>query len=190
MSQTDFAIAAPTLTTPRLILRAHALGDFAASLALWTDPVVTASIGGRALGENEVWQRLLRYGGLWTLLGYGYWAIINRSDGRFIGEAGLADWRREMTPPLGHVPETGWALHSSMHGHGLAHEAMQAVLNWSDRQLEQTCCIISRANMPSIRLAGRLGYRAGEEGRLGENPVRIFHRLRPQTDPVRHSISR
>lgn len=180
MSQTDFTSTAPIITTPRLVLRAHTLQDFAASLALWTDPVVTDSIGGRALSEGEVWQRLLRYGGLWTILGYGYWAITERSDGRFIGEAGLADWRRDMTPPLGTVPETGWALHSSVHGRGLALEAMRAVLDWSDRALPQpqTCCIISPENAASIRLAGKLGYRAGKPGRLGESVVTIFHRAR------------
>lgn len=182
--------AAPRLVTERLILRAHEAADFAACVELWTDPVVTASIGGQVFSPDAVWQRILRYAGLWQILGYGYWAITDRRDGRFIGEAGLADFRRDMSPPLGSVPEAGWALHSSVHKRGLALEAMQAILGWADASLDaaQTCCIISPANTASITLAGRLGYSASHDGALGAHEVTVYHRQRvaagaPHPDP-------
>ncbi len=183
MPHPQLSAAAPTLTTPRLILRPHSLDDFEASLALWSDPVVTQSMGGLAFRESDIWQRLLRYGGLWAILGFGYWAITDRSDGRFIGEAGLADWRRDMVPSLGPVPESGWALLSDFHGRGLALEAMQAVLDWSDRKLasDETCCIISPSNTASLKLADKLGYQPGGTGQLGENCVTIFKRPRAAT---------
>ena len=174
---------APRLVTDRLILRAHDAADFDACVGLWTDPVVTGSIGGRAFSPGEVWQRILRYAGLWQILGYGYWAITDRSDGRFIGEAGLADFKRDMTPPLGPVPESGWALHSSVHGRGLALEAMRAVLGWADARLDQpgTCCIISPTNAASIKLAGKLGYLPGHSSQLGEHAVTVYDRPRVVT---------
>ena len=61
--------AAPTLETPRLALRAHRRDDFAACAAMWADPEVVRHIGGRTFSAEESWSRLLRYGGLWTLLG-------------------------------------------------------------------------------------------------------------------------
>ena len=61
---------------------------------MWADPEVTRYIGGRPFGVEEVWTRLLRYAGHWALLGYGYWAVIEKSSGRFVGEAGLADFHR------------------------------------------------------------------------------------------------
>lgn len=174
---------APEILTDRLCLRAHRASDFEDCVALWTDPAVTAFIGGTAFARDAIWTRLLRYAGMWSVLGYGYWAICDRQSGRFLGEAGLADFKRDMTPALGDTPETGWALRGEAHGRGLATEAMQAVLDWSDRSLEQaeTCCIISDDNPASLRVADKLGYRPAETGQLGENPVRIFRRPRKWT---------
>jgi RimJ/RimL family protein N-acetyltransferase len=59
---------APALDTDRLTLRGHGLADFADSLRLWSDPDVTRYIGGRPFTEEEVWSRLLRYAGHWSLL--------------------------------------------------------------------------------------------------------------------------
>ncbi|WP_417497362.1 GNAT family N-acetyltransferase [Maricaulis sp.] len=178
-------ITIPTLTTERLVLRGHRAADFEGSLALWTDPAVIRFIGGRASSEQEVWQRLLRYAGMWGLLGYGYWAITDRADGAFLGEAGLADLKREIEPPLGGVPESGWALRPSAHGRGLAGEAMRAVLDWADTSLEQpeTCCIIDPANTASTRLAGKLDYQARHTAKLADNAVTVFYRDRHTTAP-------
>src|SRR5579875_2663294 len=97
---TAFA-AAPVLETERLRLHGHRLADFADSAALWTDPLVTRFIGGRPSTPDEVWSRLSRYIGHWTALGFGYWAVRERASGRFAGEVGLADFRREIDPPFG-----------------------------------------------------------------------------------------
>ncbi|WP_339744196.1 GNAT family N-acetyltransferase [uncultured Maricaulis sp.] len=174
------AMTIPTLVTERLVLRGHTRHDFAGSLALWTDPGVIRFIGGRASSENEVWQRLLRYAGMWAMLGYGYWAITDRSDGRFLGEAGLADLKRELSPPLGEVPESGWALDPAVHGRGLASEAMRAVLDWADTRLDrpETCCIIDPVNTASIHLAGKLGYRPRHTGTLAGKELTVFYRPR------------
>ncbi|SDM37631.1 GNAT family N-acetyltransferase [Maricaulis salignorans] len=175
----------PTLVTERLVLRGHTSDDFAGSLALWTDPGVIRFIGGRASSEHEVWQRLLRYGGMWAMLGYGYWAITDRADGRFLGEAGLADLKREITPPLDGVPESGWALLPAAHGRGLGGEAMRAVLDWADQALDrpETCCIIDPGNTASTRLAGKLGYRARHTARLAGNALTVFYRPREPRAP-------
>ena len=168
----------PTLVTDRLVLRGHTAADFHDSLALWTDPGVTRFIGGRASSAHEVWQRLLRYAGMWAMLGYGYWVITDRADGRFLGEAGLAEMKREISPPLGDTPESGWALNPAVQGRGLAIEAMRAVLNWADSMPDRpaTCCIIDPANTASTQLAGKLGYHASHTGRLAGHDLTVFHR--------------
>ena len=53
----------PVIDTTRLRLRGHRPADFADSLALWGDPIVTRFIGGKPLSEEDVWARLLRYVG-------------------------------------------------------------------------------------------------------------------------------
>ena len=50
--------------------------------------VIARFIGGRPYTREEVWARILRYVGHWTLKGYGFWAIEEKLSGDFIGEAG------------------------------------------------------------------------------------------------------
>ena len=127
--------AAPNIETDRLRLRAHRIADFPDLSAMWADPVVVRHIAGRPSTPEESWSRLLRYAGLWPLLGFGYWAVEERATGRFVGDVGLADFHRDMTPPLGDAPEAGWALAPWSHRKGYATEAMRAVLAWSDVEL-------------------------------------------------------
>src|SRR4051794_241975 len=97
-------------------MRGHCVEDFAACAAMWTDPEVTRHIGGRAFSAEESWAKLMRYVGHWALLGYGFWVIEERASGRFAGEAGFADFRRDIRPSLDDTPEIGWVLAPWAHG--------------------------------------------------------------------------
>ncbi|HEX2208435.1 MAG TPA: GNAT family N-acetyltransferase [Longimicrobium sp.] len=170
----------PALDTPRLTLRAHTLADFAECAALWGDPLVTRHIGGRPSTPEEVWTRLLRYAGMWTLLGFGYWVVRERETERLVGEVGLADFRREITPLID-APEAGWVLAPWAHGRGLATEAVRAALAWADAHLAapRTVCLISPENAASIHVAGKCGYREfARTTYKGEDTI-IFERPRP-----------
>ncbi|WP_407541119.1 GNAT family N-acetyltransferase [Deinococcus radiomollis] len=163
------------LTTERLTLRPHTLADFADSAALWGDPQVTRFIGGRAFTPEEVWGRLLRYAGHWTLLGYGFWVVRERSSGVFVGEIGLLDAHRDLSPPLG-APELGWALSPAQQGNGYATEAVRAALAWAEAQLNarRVTCIIAPDNAASLRVAHRCGFReTGEAVYHGETVIRL-----------------
>ena len=168
----------PVLTTRRLRLRAPVLDDFAASLAMWSDPLVTRFIGGRLQSKEEVWARLLRYIGHWQALGYGYWVVETIGDGRYVGEVGLSDHRREISPPFDGVPEIGWALSSAAHGQGFAFEAAAAALAWRDTALPagDTVCIIAPENAASFRIADKLGFRRIEDGLYRGNKCVILRR--------------
>lgn len=149
----------PVLRTARLVLRGHTEDDLGEAAAMWADPDVVRHIGGRPFTREEVWQRILRYRGHWTIKPYGYWAITDQVTGRFVGEIGLADWKRERLRDLDGLPETGWVLSPASHGHGYALEALSCVLKWADVEVATpTICIITSGNSPSIRLAERTGY--------------------------------
>jgi RimJ/RimL family protein N-acetyltransferase len=108
--------SAPPIDTARLTLRGHKAGDIDESAALWADPMVVRHIGGRPFSREESWTRLLRYAGHWALLGFGYWVVRERSSGRFVGEVGLADYRRDLVPAIEGTPEAGWVLAPWAHG--------------------------------------------------------------------------
>lgn len=153
--------SAPILETPRLTLRPHTRDDFPALAAMWADPAVVRYIGGKPSTSEESWSRLVRYAGHWPLMGFGYWAIEEKATGRFMGDAGFADFKRELTPPLDGTPEIGWALAAWAHGKGFATELLPAVLAWGDEHLEsrRTVCLIAPEHAVSIHLAEKHGYR-------------------------------
>lgn len=175
------ASPAPVLQTERLILRGHTLADFDECYSVWSDPLVTRHVGGRPSTEEETWARVLRYGGLWALLGYGYWAVRERETGRYVGDVGLADFRRDVTPPLGRDPEAGWVLAAWAHGRGYATEAVRAVLAWSDATLpaSRVVALIDKDNAASIHVAQKCGFRERERGIYKEGEVVIYERPRP-----------
>ena len=170
--------AVPIIETERLILRGHRPDDFADSLALWTDPEVTRFIGGKPSTREEVWSRLLRYAGHWALLGFGYWVVTEKETGRFLGEVGFADFRREIEPSLDGVPEIGWVIAPSSQGRGYATEAVRAAIAWSEEHLgsPRTACIIAPENQPSIRVAEKCGYREFCRTTYKDKPTIMFVR--------------
>jgi RimJ/RimL family protein N-acetyltransferase len=171
---------APVLETARLQLRGHLPSDLEASAAMWGDPQVTRHIGGRPFSREDVWSKLLRYAGHWALLGFGYWAILERSTGRFVGEVGLADWKRQIEPSLNGAPESGWALARWAQGQGFATEALSTVLDWGSANLtaERTVCLIDPENTPSIRVATKCGYREFARAEYRGQPSLLFERTR------------
>lgn len=152
----------PTIETDRLILRGHRLEDFEAVAAMWSDPAVVKHIGGRGYSRSDCWLRFLRAAGHWAHMGYGFWVLEDRETGRFAGEAGLSNFKRDnLDPPFGDTPEMGWVLAPDAHGRGLGTEAVRAALNWGDAHFgagSRTCCMIDVENTPSRRVAEKCGY--------------------------------
>jgi RimJ/RimL family protein N-acetyltransferase len=171
---------APILDTPRLTLRPHRLDDYADCCRLWGDSDVVRHVGGVPQDAQAVWFRLLRYAGMWALLGYGMWVVEDRASGAFLGEAGLLSAERGL-PELEGVPEAGWVLGPDAWGSGIATEAMQAVLVWADAHVATPSirCIIDPDNTASIRVAEKLGFRPLVDTALGGKPTRVFDRPVP-----------
>ena len=160
---------------------AHRAEDFGACAAMWSDAAVTRYIGGRPSSRSESWMRILTYAGSWSLLGYGFWAVRDRRNGAFIGEAGFSDFHRDIAPGHDGIPEIGWVLMPSSHGQGFATEAVQAALAWADAALacQTTVCLIDAANAASLRLAAGAGYAARGQALLAGRPIGVFARARP-----------
>lgn len=168
----------PRIETERLVLRGHRLDDYETVAAMWADPMVTRFIGGRASTREESWARLMRYVGHWALLGYGYWAVEAKAHGRYIGDVGFADLKRDILPSLDGMPESGWAFAPEAHGQGIATEAVKAALAWGDRHFggKTTTCIIGPENVASIRVAEKCGYREFCRGDFKGSPTIQFRR--------------
>lgn len=171
----------PVLDTPRLRLRAHRVDDLESAVAIWTAPEVYRFITGKPLQRQDVWLRLLRYGGLWDFLGYGYWALEERESGHYVGQLGFADFKRGLVGFDGHYPESGWVIHPDYAGRGYATEGMLAACQWLDAHPNhgRSFCIIGNDNPQSVRVAQKLGYRFAVDANLGEESLGVYLRDRP-----------
>lgn len=172
------APAVPILETPRLRLRAHRPSDLPQCAAMWADPAVTRFIGGEPCSEQRTWARLLAYIGHWTAMGFGYWLMEERGSGDFVGEVGLADFRRDIASSMKGCPELGFALASRFHRKGYATEGAEAVVAWADSNLPfaRTVCLIDPENRASLRVAGKCGYQVFERGVYGGRPAMFLER--------------
>ena len=172
------SLEVPILETERLTLRGHRPDDFRACSLMWADPNVTRYIREKPFSEEESWSRLLRYAGHWVVLGFGYWAVVEKESAQFVGEVGFADYKREIKPSLEGTPEIGWVLALHAHGRGYATEAVRAVTAWGDAHFgaARTACIIDPDNLASIRVAVKCGYRESQPATYKGQPTRVFVR--------------
>lgn len=170
----------PVLETKRLLLRGHQTSDFPESASMWADPKVVAHISGVPSSYEQSWSRLLRYTGHWHHLGFGYWAVISKEDGSFLGEVGFADYHRDTEPSLKGKPEAGWALNVRSQGKGVATEAVAAMLVWADANLKQThtSSMFDPSHVASINVAKKVGYKNKVLGRYGDQETLFMERER------------
>ena len=148
---------------------------------MWADPNVTRFIGGRPSTPQQTLSRVLAYLGHWKVMGFGYWAIEERSSGAFIGEIGFADFKRGISSQMDNVPELGFALSSRVHGLGYGTEAVGVVLSWGDEHLpsNRTVALVNEQNEASLRILARYGYQAFERGNVNGSPVMFLERISP-----------
>ena len=169
---------APTLHTERLTLRPLSLDMFEAYASAWADPRMTEFIGGQPRTRTESWGKLLQGIGLWPLFGYGYWGLVDRDSGTFLGNAGLARFERGIAELEGY-PEAGWSFIPAAWGRGLATEAMSAILAWADDVLgrPEIRCIIDPGNTASQRVATKLGFEAMGEVDFPPGKTGVYRRV-------------
>jgi RimJ/RimL family protein N-acetyltransferase len=162
----------PTLTTERLTLRGWREDDLDHYAAIAADPEVMRFMGG-ALDRADAWRQIAVFVGHWELRGYGLWVV--ERDGELIGRVGLL--QPEGWPGL----EVGWLLGREAWGHGYATEAARAAVEhaWRELGAEELISLIAPDNLPSQRVAERLGMRPGEDYDLRGTAVVIHRRARP-----------
>jgi RimJ/RimL family protein N-acetyltransferase len=153
-----------TLRTERLVLRMFREDDLDRYAAMMADPEVTRHLGdGGTLSRADAWRQMAFILGHWRLRGYGLWAVEEASTGRLAGRIGF--FNPEGWPGF----ELGWALAREFWGRGYATEAARRALSYAFTELgrEHVISLIRPGNLPSIRVAERLGERL-------ESSVEIF----------------
>lgn len=140
------------IETERLILRVPRREHFERYAELICDPVAASHIGG-GLSRGDAWRRFLQMPGAWAVQGFAMFSLIEKSTGRWVGQAG--PWQPEGWPGT----EVGYSLHPDAWGRGYATEACTAAIDWAFDVLDWTDVIhcIAPTNTASQSVARRLG---------------------------------
>jgi RimJ/RimL family protein N-acetyltransferase len=100
------------------VLRQFREDDFEAYLGIVSDSEVRRYLGGGdAPSREEAWRHMAMVAGIWTIRGYGPWAVALRTTGELLGRAGV--WFPEGWPDI----EVGWVIGREHWGFGYATEA-------------------------------------------------------------------
>lgn len=144
------------LDTPRLLLRESELGDFEAYAAMYADAAVMRflSLTGTPLTRFAAWQGFASHVGHWRLRGFGFFTVLERESGAFVGHVG--PWHPEGWPGV----EVGWVLRPEFWGRGYATEAANASIAYAFSALE--CSRIVSLIHPDNEASKRVARRAGE----------------------------
>ena len=161
------------------MLRGFQSGDLEDHAETLGNPEVTRYLTGEPMSREDAWRRLMMSVGQWPLLGFGYWAVVLKDNGRVVGHCGFADMQRAIEPDISGEPEMGWIFDPSVHGKGIAFEACTVALDWADKELDAPSypAIISVDNEPSIRLAQRLGFERLADAVYREEQVALFRKF-------------
>ena len=155
-------MSAPVLTTERLELWRPQASDRAGMRALIEPGAVRRFLGGMEPDDHDVFMRLLRNAGSWSLYGYGTFAVRERGQPDIVGNCGVFHSWRGFGHGLDDVAESGWIIAQSAWGKGYAQEAMTAALAWFEREHGglPTLCMIEQGHKASEAVAAKLGYAA------------------------------
>jgi RimJ/RimL family protein N-acetyltransferase len=158
------------LETERLLMRPWRDDDRAAFTALAHDPRVVQYVhGGTPYAEHEIDEFLGRQSRQLAEHGVCMGALVEKASDRVVGVAGIQ--------PLGTTGdlEIGWWLATDVWGRGYATEAGRAAMDHVLVTLgrPRVLAIIHPDNMPSKRVAARLGMR--HEGTV--TGAQLGHRL-------------
>ena len=173
-------LAGTRIETERLILRSFDADDFEEYFAVSADPETFRFSERGPMSSDEAWTRLLRHVGHWSLMDYGLFAVEEKASGRFVGEAGLGDFRRRLGPTFDGFPEAAWTIAGWARGRGYATESAEAALTWMERRFgtQRSVCLIHARNEASLHVARKLGYVAYAERTYRGYPALLHQRSR------------
>jgi RimJ/RimL family protein N-acetyltransferase len=157
----------PTLVTERLRLRGIRGSDFEDYAGLYADPEVVRLIGtGETWDRGRAWRHMAFALGHWQLEGTGIWVAEEKATGAFVGVIGF--WAPATWPGF----ELAYHLARRFWGQGYATEAAKIALAhaFTVWQRDHVISLINPKNLPSIRVAERIGERL-------ESRIKHFGRL-------------
>ncbi|MEM0908739.1 MAG: GNAT family N-acetyltransferase [Pseudomonadota bacterium] len=159
------------LKTARLVLTRPGPQHQSMALNYFTDPDIAQYLGG-VRDKDGAWRTLAMLCGAWDLMGFGTYVI--EYDGVGIGLVGF--WFPDDWPEI----ELGYSLRPEHRGQGYVTEAGRAVVDTAWRAgIPSLVSYINPANLPSQRVAKRIGARPAQSVTLSGHFALVFRYPRP-----------
>jgi len=152
-------VAAPTLVTARLILRAWDDSDLEPFAHMNADPLVMEHFPS-TLTRAESDALAARFVAEWES-GVAHWVVEERGSGEFVGFEGflVPRFSAHFTPAV----EIGWRMNARFWGRGYATEAGETAMEWASENLDpprgEIVSFTTVGNVRSRRVMERLGFR-------------------------------
>lgn len=159
----------PVIETKRLRLRGWDERDFPAYASFRADAERQAFLG-ETMTRDQAWERFCSDLGVWSLRGYGIFAIAEKASNEAIGYTGI--WY----PLQIDEPELSWSLFSGHGGRGYATEAALAARGWAYEVLNwpPLMSLVYPDNEASKAVARRLGAVFERETILDGDPRHLY----------------
>jgi RimJ/RimL family protein N-acetyltransferase len=169
---------APTLETPRLILRSWRDSDIEPWVAMGADPRVMEFFPSPSTREKAESQAARMRDAL-ERDGYGWWVAEHKVDSSFAGVIELMEvpYEAHFTP----ATEIGWRLRPEYWGRGLATEGARVALRFAFENLGriEVVAMTARLNVRSQRVMERLAMTYDAADDFDQPLVEVGHRIRP-----------
>lgn len=171
------------LETERLILRKPEPGDRDGFAEIWGDPEVVRFLGGRTLHPDEVPEGIERMLKQWDRHGVGLFSVLRSEDEQLVARVGYLLWDPErwvhaMAEELdGDLElEIGWVVARRFWNQGFATEAAAACRDHAFGELgrDRVISLIDHQNVPSIRVAEKIGERYERDVEIMVGPVGLY----------------
>ena len=147
-----------TFHTDRLLAERLHTEHFDELCWMHRDPRVMATLGlnGGVLSDEETQRFLRRHLDHWDCHGYGLWTFRDKTDGRFVGRAGLYNTHVGGNDEV----ELAYALMAEYWNRGLATEMAEAILSVAFERLGMTdlVCFTLTTNLASQRVMEKAGF--------------------------------
>lgn len=157
----------PPIETARLLLRPPIEIDFEPFARAQANIDFKKYTGG-ILNREKAYDEFILWQNFWQLKEYGFFSIIDKATGIWIGRTGPT-MRADIN-----FPEFGWALIPQFQGQGLANEAINSILNWALINLNW------QENKASQNLAFKIGAKKAFQEKLPEvlqnKGVEVWHK--------------
>jgi RimJ/RimL family protein N-acetyltransferase len=157
--------------TERLLLRQFREQDFEAYLRIVSDPEVRRYFGNPdAPARDEAWRHMAMVAGIWTIRGYGHWAVESKATGDLVGRVGV--WYPEWYPEI----EAAWMIARQFWGSGYATEAGAEALRqaFATLAVDHVMSLIHPDNVASRRVAEKLGGKVEKRQAFGNHELLYY----------------